>query len=177
MQSAAISASTSDFTKGDVVPIVRREGKVTIKAIEALDSDSIINMAMRGSPELDAIFDLINPGWIGSSKITSGEGAPNVILQEYEASPGAWLYDETETGITFVVFSDGWKKDPWKGSSIECVLNGADVSQLHVALGALVRHLVASSGYVGWLKHKELAKFVGAPASSPSTPSPTPGLG
>lgn len=168
------------------MPIVRRAGKMTKQEVIDLGTDPIINLMysyaqnsgvvsalkklLPGQPmdparKFEQLFGMIMPGWLGASKITSGEGAPNAKFQEYEGYPGAWVYGDTETGITFVVWSDGWKKHPWKGSSIEwappqgSMFN--DVSDtLPFALERMVKHLAKSSSYYGMLKPDAFEKWV-----------------
>lgn len=140
--------------------IVRREDKVTQAQLEALQGALVINRAFDGLPELDAIVEITMSGWLGASEIIAGEGKPNVIVRDYESSPGAWIFDDTDTGIAFVVWSDGWKKHPWKGSSIEYVLGDAAEESLPEAFGRLVKRLARSSNHFGFKRAQQLRAFV-----------------
>lgn len=51
------------------------------------------------------------------SDIVKPLGKPSVILRQYESSPGIWVFDDTDSGMAFIVCSDGYKKNPWKGTS------------------------------------------------------------
>ena len=44
---------------------------------------------------------------------------PNVTMVGYESRPGAWVFDHNPTGIVLVIFSDGHRKNPHKGTSYE----------------------------------------------------------
>jgi len=48
-------------------------------------------------------------------------GKPNVIVRDLESAPGLWVFDDEPTGLLFLVWSDCWKKHPWKGTSFEVV--------------------------------------------------------
>lgn len=48
---------------------------------------------------------------------------PNAFqLKRYESSPSMWLFDDTETEHTFIVYSDCLNKNFWKGTSFEYVV-------------------------------------------------------
>lgn len=135
--------------------IVRIEDKTAIADIENLDTTPLSSYAYRVAG-LAQRFEAILVGWMGSSKITRGEGAPNVKMRGYESTPGVWLYLDEETGVRFAVFSDGWKKKPWKGSSIELVLGAASSVEVTGAIERLAKHLMASSQYYGFLDPDKL---------------------
>ncbi len=68
-------------------------------------------------------------------------GKPNNTLRELENSPGVWVFD-FENGITIIMFSDGFRKNRYKGTSYEVVvrdnLNKDDVAD---ALESLLNDL------------------------------------
>ena len=47
---------------------------------------------------------------------------PNIIMRGYESTPGLWIFKDKASGIQFIVWSDLYKKHPWKGTSFEVTL-------------------------------------------------------
>lgn len=48
---------------------------------------------------------------------------PNSSIPALENSPHIWHWRDTETGIEFLMFSDGRRKNHYKGTSIEVLCN------------------------------------------------------
>lgn len=48
---------------------------------------------------------------------------PNCSMPQLEGSPHVWHFRETETGVEFLMFSDGRRKNHFKGTSVEVILN------------------------------------------------------
>ncbi len=140
--------------------ILKYGAKLTGKAVSAINSDSIINFTIRSEPLTELFRSDALVGWLGSSKITGGLGTPNVILRSLESSPGVWWLKDQETSWEFLVFSDGWKKKPWKGSSIEVVSDTGDEQELHLAFARLVACLAYTSTYYGWVNQNLVKDLV-----------------
>lgn len=49
---------------------------------------------------------------------------PNCSMPQLESSPHVWHFRDTDTGIEFLMFSDGRRKNHFKGTSVEVLLNG-----------------------------------------------------
>lgn len=114
--------------------IVQREGKVTGKYIETLSSAAnaeVLSNLFYDSrfPSLTRLYtNMYKNPTIGLSSLIYGEGSvanfgkPNVRLIGYESTPGVWVFDDTETGITWMIYSDCHKKNCYKGTSYEVIL-------------------------------------------------------
>ena len=48
-------------------------------------------------------------------------GKPNIIMQGYESTPGVWVFDDTENHVRWFIWSDGFRKNHFKGTQIELV--------------------------------------------------------
>lgn len=114
--------------------IVQREGKVTGKYVETLSdakNAEVLNNLFYDSrfPSLTKLYNnMYSKPSFGLSRLLYGEGSvanfgkPNVRLVGYESTPGVWIFDDTETGITWMVYSDCHKKKHYKGTSYEVIL-------------------------------------------------------
>jgi len=128
--------------------VTQLSGKLTRKqAMElAHQSESLINLSHTsknlskllsktlGSLDLDSIF------W-SSSRVVQKLGKPNVIMPEFESSPGLWVLDDELTGIRWMIWSDGYKKNPWKGTKFEVIVPKAKIDELAGAFHRLIDHL------------------------------------
>lgn len=79
--------------------------------------------------------------WRHSSRAVRGLGAPLVRMRGYEATPGLWVFDDSPSGIVFLVWSDGYKKHPWKGTSYEAIASTQQEAELPAAYSRLMDHL------------------------------------
>lgn len=114
--------------------IVQREGKVTMKYIEQLssarNSHVLSNLFYdKRFPSLTRLYtNMYNNPTVGLSSILYGEGSvanfgkPNARMIGYESTPGVWVFDDTNTGIIWVIYSDCHKKNHYKGTTHEVVL-------------------------------------------------------
>ncbi len=110
--------------------MVQREGKIRIRDIESLNTEPLHNLFYdERFPSLNKIYANMhrNPVRGLSSVMYGGNsvaklGKPNVRMVGYESTPGAWVFDDTETGIIWVIFSDCYKKNHYKGTSHEVIL-------------------------------------------------------
>jgi hypothetical protein len=65
-----------------------------------------------------------------TNKIVGILGEPLVRVREYESSPGLWVLDDGDTGIVFLVWSDCYKKNAWKGTAIEAIVTDENTAQI-----------------------------------------------
>lgn len=124
-----------------------REGEITVKDAYHLGeySEPIMNLAVQMDDKERTLFHnlffnddtLLLPG----SDAVKNIGKPNVIVRDFESSPGLWVLDDEETEITFLIWSDGYKKQPWKGTSYEAILKDGDASHLYKAFERLIDYL------------------------------------
>ncbi len=102
----------------------QRTGKFNFQKLSNTDTTSIINLYYQNGwkdiqPTLTKFSALENnmhgaePGVI--------YGKPNSILRECENSPGVWVFDFSNN-ITLFMFSDGFRKNHYKGTSYEVEL-------------------------------------------------------
>jgi hypothetical protein len=49
-------------------------------------------------------------------------GTPNCNMKGYESYPGAWVFYDTVSNVRWLVFSDGIRKNPFKGTSYEVTI-------------------------------------------------------
>ena len=58
--------------------------------------------------------------WIGFNRgrAVVNLGKPNVTLPELESNPGVWVFEHT-SGIILLIFSDGHRKNCYRGTSYE----------------------------------------------------------
>ncbi len=68
-------------------------------------------------------------------------GPPLVRMPDYESSPGLWVFDDTRSGIVFLLWSDGYKKHPWKGTSYETLARPEQFGQLPAAIERLFEYV------------------------------------
>lgn len=112
--------------------IVQRPYKMRIKEVEELSqtSQSFRNLAFdKRFPSIDKMIDSMYDDTdyeiihtlYGSGSVRNFN-KPNVTMRGYESNPGAWVFDDTDTGITWIIFSDCHKKYHFKGTSYELIL-------------------------------------------------------
>lgn len=125
--------------------IIRRHDKITQKEAEALGSEatSIVNLLRHDKKLADVyqhILDDYESRWF-SSKVVIDLGEPLVKMRKYESSPGLWIFDDTETNITFLIWSDGYKKKPWKGTSYEVIASDDKLNNVGLSFERLIDNL------------------------------------
>jgi len=106
--------------------IVQHTGKLTIKEIEKFSSEGeVLNNLWYGVLGRDfgiMWLQKLNDGSrISAYGFEFGKlfGKPNCHMQNYEGSPGAWIFHDTEYKIRWLTFSDAIRKSCFKGTSIE----------------------------------------------------------
>lgn len=96
-----------------------REGKMSRKQIYKLAEDNykVTSEVAQCAVDRMAALDFL----IGLSDIirNDGLGQPLNTMPEFESNPGVWILDDTETGEFIMVFSDSYRKNAFKGTSIE----------------------------------------------------------
>ena len=139
------------FTGKSYLPgkINRLPGKLTVAEAKKLgaEAETIINLAVHDG----ALYKVIRKQFIGanslegifwaSTKAVKTLGKPNVIVKDYESSPGLWVLDDELTGIRWMIWSDAWKKHPWKGTSYEVIVPKGKIEEVAGALCRLIDHL------------------------------------
>lgn len=105
----------------------QRTHKMKISDIENLETDTLLNIMyhrVNGDKTADRYQkDIVSANhlkWgLHGRKAVRHLSKPNVTMMGYENRPGAWVFDHEPTGIVLVMFSDGHRKDPYKGTSYE----------------------------------------------------------
>lgn len=116
------------------MPFIQRSGKFNFAKLSDVKTKTISTLAYNS--QYPAVARVYNkwaiPGKSDSefsmfSKIPGRvAGKPNSILRQCESSPGIWVYD-FDSSVTIYMFSDGYKKYPYKGTNFEVEL-GANVA-------------------------------------------------
>lgn len=102
-----------------------RPKRLTRAEAESLGGDAIAIMNLlnwRGFEKIEAAVRR----WVETIGMTrtlnfKNFPKPNVVMKDYEAMTGLWVFDDT-SGITFLVYTDEHRKNPWKGATIELVI-------------------------------------------------------
>ena len=146
--------------------IVQHEGKLTMKQIEQISSEGeVLNNYYYSNrfPTLRAWWSASRPWYksilprddfdvefesnarIHGSEIAMKFGTPNCHMKEYESYPGAWVFYDKEADIRWLVFSDGIRKNHFKGTSYEVTIpDSLTEEQFKMA----IRKFFAHFGYV-----------------------------
>lgn len=136
----------------DISKIVQLTDKLTQRQAEDIGSksDTLTNLSsinknlyeffkeIYTSPELTKL--------ISSSKAVKELGDPLVKMRGYESTPGLWMFDDIETGTRFLIWSDGYKKNPWKGTSVEAIVNTEQIKTIDVSFKRLVKFIGSKFG-------------------------------
>lgn len=107
--------------------IAHRKVKLTKEQGDALcsKSETLINLSRiddRIATRLHAHFiDMLARAEFDQNLIQS-LGKPSVVLHDYEAEPGLWLIDDTDTGITFLITSYEHRKNARKGTRYDVIV-------------------------------------------------------
>ena len=117
---------TKAAKQGDVnTKFVRIDRKFKIAEIEQFETDTLNNVLIKYNCTKthkqiikDTVTGVTLDIGIHGFEAVSKMGKPNVTMQGYENSPGAWVFEHT-TGIILVIFSDGHRKNCYKGTSYE----------------------------------------------------------
>jgi len=117
--------------------IVQHEGKLTVKQIEKISSEGdVLNNFYYSEkyPTLRAWWAVQTPTRddlmqefelnhrMHGGSIAKLFGKPNCNMRGYESYPGAWVFYDTESGVRWLVFSDGIRKGCFKGTSYEVTI-------------------------------------------------------
>ena len=131
------------------MPIVKMNNKLTKKKAIRLgeSSESLINCGNFNS----RIHDVLGESYknmmdfsIHGADAIKNIGKPITTFRSFESTPGLWILDDTDTKIGFLIWSDGYKKKWWKGTSYEVVFSNESIiakQQLQVLDQALIRLL------------------------------------
>ncbi len=105
------------------VTFSQRPGKLNFKSLSEIDTTSIINLYYKWEGMQEVLSKLSDIQY-GLNGFAPGivYGKPNSILRECEGSPGVWVFDFTND-VTILMFSDGFRKNCFKGTSYEVVLD------------------------------------------------------
>lgn len=105
-----------------MVTFKQRDGKLNFKTLCDMDTTPIINLYnWDGMGDILGKFVDISNGLHGSEPGLV-YGKPNNTLRECENSPGVWIFDFSNN-VTILMFSDGFRKNHYKGTSYEVVLD------------------------------------------------------
>lgn len=124
----------------------QRDGRMTIAQAEELgaEASSLLNYWQRNeklAQLMQAALREPTELWRHGSRAVRGLGAPLVRMRGYEATPGLWVFDDAPSGIVFLVWSDGYKKHPWKGTSYEAIASAVQEAALPEAYTRLMAYL------------------------------------
>lgn len=147
-----VASMVTTVSQVHVSTITKSSKKWTMRDLEALESFSMMNLPwmleeaglVKDVPRAQALMEtyfLSGPKSICASSGIVAPLGPEHIRTRYEHSPGAWVYHHA-SGIDFVIFSDGWKKKPVRGTSIECVCSAKQLPLAVDALHDMLEHLV-----------------------------------
>lgn len=67
---------------------------------------------------------------------------PNCSMPALESSPHIWHFKDTETEIEFVLYSDGLRKNHYKGTSVEVLYNENEYHKDDIKLARAYRNLL-----------------------------------
>lgn len=107
-----------------MITFTQRVGKFNFKKLSEIDTTPVINLLhYKGWQKIIAILEDFSALGNGMHGYQPGVvyGKPNSILKECENSPGVWVFDFSNE-ITILMFSDGFRKDHYKGTSYEVEL-------------------------------------------------------
>lgn len=126
--------------------IVQRTGKFTRKEAISLgrNSTNVSNLIYNDEQLFKVWVPLTEKTGFRfySSDVVRRLGKPLVTLPPFESSPGIWVLDDEETGIIFLIWSDGWKKNPRKGTSYEVICNDDNKKFIAPAFQRMVEFLI-----------------------------------
>jgi len=138
--------------------------KYTIKDIEQADTETLLNLSHKvQKPYNFRIADLIKAFLVTDyvdGDVVSQFGKPNVTMKGYESNPGVWVFEHKQYGVQLFIFSDGHKKNCFKGTSYEFSfshdLNGQELVDLICDVFRLVNPKIQDF----WLDKKHWEKDV-----------------
>ncbi len=139
-------AANLDWLKGEPEGIQMRTGKLTGKAAVALATEALRLVGLTetrdlfGDLFLSAETGAFNP-LLDAQKLVKALPPPLVRLRQFESTPGLWVFDDTLTGIIFLMWSDEYKVHPWKGTSYEVLLKTGQHVQVRDAAVRFFRYL------------------------------------
>lgn len=76
-----------------------------------------------------------------SSQVVKNLGDPLAKHKGLEHTAGLYVFDDTDSGITFLLWSDGYKKNPARGTSYEAIVPSGQEDQLGNAMDRLLAYL------------------------------------
>ncbi len=126
--------------------LVQRTGRLTRKEAEALGEGAqpLMNLGTR----VPGVYDVLQRHLLRrddfslhGAEACTHLGAPLVRMPAYESTPGLWVFDDTASGIVFLLWSDGYKKHPWKGTSYETRAVPEQLEQLPAAIERLFEYV------------------------------------
>lgn len=125
--------------------ITQRTGKWTTQQAVALGAEStpLINLVESHPDLMDVLHDAAVNFRMHDTRAVKGLGEPLVRVKQFESSPGLWALDDEDSGVIFLIWSDGYKKKPWKGTSVEIVAKPEQRKGLGLAYLRLVEYVTA----------------------------------
>lgn len=123
-----------------IVPFVPQK-KVTAKDMQG----PFASVPVSNYPAINKILSADN-FWLSSSSVVRNLGKQLLLYSCSDCRLGVWMFKDVESGIRFVLWSDGWRKNPGWGTKIEVV--SADISTpqaLEAAFERLRLFLVAKN--------------------------------
>lgn len=123
----------------------QRPGKFNFEKLSQEHTTSVVNLFLK-NPIFqslgDKLIDIRNGlnGWYPGVVY----GKPNSELRTLESSPGVWVFDFSN-GVTILMFSDGFRKNHFKGTSYEVVLNKSKDNDILEALEVLFDDCIEKS--------------------------------
>lgn len=123
--------------------LVQHQGKLTIAMVEELTTETMLNYVFKSGNQ-DVInkytqFTEMRGPEFNYWSPHSGEAVDtlpkqNIVMRGYESNPGCWYYTSDVTGIGILIFSDGKRKNCFKGTSYEIVLPNRALLSTEVVL-------------------------------------------
>lgn len=108
-----------------MINFIQSKEKFNFNKLSLLNTTPIINLyGNLNYPNIEPIIQKYSSfdNLMHSYELGLIYGKPNSIIRECENSPGVWVFNFSNN-ITLLMFSDGFRKNNYKGTSFELVIN------------------------------------------------------
>ena len=120
--------------------IVQHTKKLTCKQADVFSDNSLSVLNIGDEAARDAYFEFVQIFLKSNPPIVEKFDKPLIIVREYESSPGLWMFEDTDTKVIFLLWSDSWKKHPWKGTRYDVIVDHSNINLLENSCDRFVKY-------------------------------------
>jgi hypothetical protein len=100
--------------------MIQNKTKITRKEVMGLITEPLSNIVYEKF-YFEFVQKLYHDPSLSQQLFIDKLGKPNITMPDLESNPGVWILQDEVSGISFIIFSDLYKKNHFKGTFFEVV--------------------------------------------------------